>query len=337
MLSESSGPDIQAKVAFLRRPEAYPEGPRRVEVVETHMSWVFLTERDAYKLKKPVRNEFLDFSTLEARQGDCQAEMRLNRPLAGDVYRELVALTFGERVGLRLGGGGTPVDWLVRMRRLPADRMLDAVIRAGTLDPADVERLVVTLADFYRAAAPAAYRPDDYRRRLLREVRTNARALVAAELPAVQAQRVHAAQLAFLGRECGLLAERVRTGRLVEAHGDLRPEHICLEPKPVVIDRLEFRREFRIMDVAAELAFLAMECERLGAPHVGPRILEIYGDLSGDRPPARLVRFYQAHRASLRAKLALWHVRDVDPVEAETWVLRAQRYLDLAAVYASQC
>jgi uncharacterized protein len=336
MLSQSSCPDIQTKVAFLRRPEAYPDGPRGVEVLETHMSWVFLTERDAYKLKKPVRNEFLDFSTLEARQGDCQEEMRLNRLLARDVYRTLVALTVDERGGLQLQGAGSTVDWLVRMRRLPADRMLDAVIRAGALEPTDVERLARTLTHFYRAAVPVAFDPDVYRRRLLREVLANGRALTAPEIPAPQAQRIHAAQLAFLGREGAILRQRVREGRIVEAHGDLRPEHVCLEPEPVVIDRLEFNREFRIMDVADDLAFLAMECERLGAPDVGRRILEIYGELSGDRPPPRLVRFYQAHRACLRAKLALWHIRDVGAAEAAIWILRAQRYLDLAAVHAAQ-
>jgi aminoglycoside phosphotransferase family enzyme len=333
-----SFPDTQTKVDFLRRCEAYPDQPRRVDVVETHMSWVFLTDRYAYKLKKPVRYDFLDFSTLQARHRDCEEELRLNRPLAGDVYLELVSLAVDESGDMQLQGPGTVVDRLVKMRRLPAERMLDAVIRGGTVSLADVEGVVRVLADFYGAAARVTIRPEHYRRRLARDVEANQRALTApAGLPPAQVQWIHRALLAFLDRETAVLGQRARQGRIIEAHGDLRPEHICLEPRPVIIDRLEFNREFRVMDVADELAFLAMECERLGAPDVGRRVLDIYGDLSGDRPPVALVRFYQAYRASLRAKLALWHTTELGGSQAAAWMPRARGYLDIAALHAAQC
>ncbi len=302
------------------------------------MSWVFLTDRYAYKLKKPVRYDFLDFSTLQARQRDCEKELRLNRPLAGDVYLELVSLAVDESGDMQLQGAGTVVDRLVKMRRLPAERMLDSVIRGGTVSPADVERVVRVLADFYGAAARVPIRPEHYRRRLARDVEANQRALTTPDdLPLAQVQWVHRALLAFVDRESALLGQRARQGRIIEAHGDLRPEHICLEPRPVIIDRIEFNRGFRVMDVADELAFLAMECERLGAPDVGRRVLNIYGDLSGDRPPVALVRFYQAYRASLRAKLALWHTTELGGSQAAAWMPRARRYLDIAALHAAQC
>ncbi|MBI3915832.1 MAG: hypothetical protein HY322_02345 [Betaproteobacteria bacterium] len=140
-LSETREFPITEKVAFLRRPEAYAPAPHRVDVVETHMSWVFLADALVYKLKKPVRYEFLDFSTLEARRLNCQREVELNRRLAPDVYRGTVPLTLRSDGSLRLGGPGTTIEWLVEMRRLPADRMLDAAIRSHSVEPADVRAL----------------------------------------------------------------------------------------------------------------------------------------------------------------------------------------------------
>src|SRR5262249_4067578 len=130
---ELSLPTVEQKIAFLSRPEAYPEPTRRVEMKETHMSWVFLTDTKAWKLKKPVRYDFLDFSTREARRRDCEEELRLNRRLAPDVYYGIAPLTIDPQGGMRLAGAGETIDWLVRMRRLPADRMLDWAIANQTV------------------------------------------------------------------------------------------------------------------------------------------------------------------------------------------------------------
>jgi aminoglycoside phosphotransferase family enzyme len=263
---------LDDKVAFLKRPESYPEGPERVETVETHMSWVFLTDRFAYKLKKPVRYPFLDFSTLGARRRDCQEEVRLNRRLAGDVYVGIVALTADSDGNLQLGGDGETFDWLVEMRRLPARRMLDQVIGSRAVRKTDIRRVAKKLAEFYKGSRPVEIEPCEYRQRFQVDVAANLRELVTPEyrLSGATAKRVAAAQLELLGCEPELFAERVRDGRIIEAHGDLRAEHICLGPEPLIIDCLEFNRDFRILDPVDELAFLALDCERLGAPWTGP-------------------------------------------------------------------
>jgi aminoglycoside phosphotransferase family enzyme len=123
---------------------------------------------------------------------------------------------------------------------------------------------------------------------------------------------------------------------VVEGHGDLRPEHVYLGPEPAVIDCLEFNRDFRIQDWADELAYLAMECERLGSPGVGKVILETCCRALDDRPPATLIDFYKAYRALLRANLAIQHLRDEDVGDPEKWRLRTAEYLDLAETYAGR-
>ncbi|HET6520428.1 MAG TPA: hypothetical protein VFG47_11530 [Geminicoccaceae bacterium] len=327
------------KVAFLSRPDAYPERPRRVEPVETHMSWVFLTDRHAYKLKKPVRYDFLDFSTLEARRRDCADEVRLNRRLAPGVYLGTVPLTADAAGRLHLGGAGLPVEWLVRMRRLPAERTLDRVLRNGTADPDELRAVLMRLCRFYAAAPPVALAPADYRRRFEDDVRANLRELTRPDYGGPPRQReapsrVAAAQLDFLARRGDLLEARAREGRIVEAHGDLRPEHVyLLDPEPVIVDCLEFNRDFRLLDPADELAYLAVECDRLGAPEVGRLAFEIYRGVTGDAPPEALVAFYRSCRACLRAKIALWHL-DEPPVRTpERWLGMAGDYLALAEQY----
>ncbi len=327
--------ELAAKVAFLKRPDSYPDRPSAVEAVETHLAWVFLTDRHAYKLKKPVRYPFLDFTTVAARHRDAQDEVRLNRRLAPGVYLEVLALTSDDQGRLALGGDGTPVDWLVEMRRLPRERMLDHVIAAQTVDGVDGARLRAVaelLVAFYRGAARVPWSPLAYRERLRAEIADNARALAEPRygLPADVVIRTAAAQDAFLEGEASLLDARVSAGRIVEGHGDLRPEHICLGPPPAIIDCVEFNREFRMLDAVDELAYLAMECERLGAPSVGAMLLVHYRALADDRPSERLIHFYESVRAVLRAKLAAWHLDDPKVRYPSQWFNRAQAYLTLA-------
>ncbi len=324
--------DPQTKLAVLRDPATYPDSAS-VELVETHMSWVFLTERHAYKLKKPARTAYADFTTAEARRRDGETEIRLNRRLAEDVYLGLVALTRAPDRRLVLDGEGAPVDWLVKMRRLPAERMLDARIAQGRVEASRLRRAARRLAEFYRALPSENMGPDRYLARFRRDTTEARAALLRAtpDLDAERIERVSGAQLAFIERRGSGLA--ARAARVVEAHGDLRPQHICLLETPVVIDCLEFNRELRLLDPADELAFLALECERLGAPGVGATFLEVYGELSGDAPATRLIHFYKTHRACVRAKLALWH--PADDHTPDKWRRRAREYLALADRYAS--
>jgi aminoglycoside phosphotransferase family enzyme/predicted kinase len=327
--------DYAALVDFLCRPTTYPDRPTKVEVVETHISTVFLTDRYAWKLKKPVRYEFVDFSTVEARRKACEEEVRLNRRLARDVYLGVMPITQTPDGRLQLGGLGEPLDWLVQMRRLPADRFLDAMIRSRRLREIDISRVAALLADFYRQVPPLLVRPDDYRRRIEQHVRANLADLLLPEqgLSATVIKRIHSAQLQFLRLSSSVLDDRVRDGRIVDGHGDLRPEHICLESTPVVFDCIEFNPEFRQLDVVDELSFLAMECDALGAPAVGRRVLDAYCQASGDRPTAQLVSFYRSYRACVRAKVAAIRARQLTGPRREEALATAASYLRLADRY----
>ena len=302
------------------------------------MSWVFLTPRDAYKLKKPVRFPYLDFATLAARRHYCRAELRLNRRLAPAVYLGLRRLALGQDGRLRVDGTGRTVDWLVHMRRLPAARSLERKIKTGRVRPDEARAAADVLAAFFAARRPAPVRPAVYVGHFVREVKATRTDLLRPRYGAEPAtvERTVDALLKFLDRRSAILRRRVAMGRIVEGHGDLRPEHVYLIDPPAVIDCLEFDRRLRILDPADELAYLAMECDRLGAPAVGRAILGHALARLGDRPPVSLVAFYKAYRALLRARIAAWHLDDQSVRSPAKWRRRTRTYLRLAAGYAAR-
>jgi aminoglycoside phosphotransferase family enzyme len=326
-MTPSAAPSLAAKVAFLRRPDSYPEAPAEVRAIETHMSWLFLTEQRAYKLKKPFRRNGIDYSTPAMRRLNCRRELRLNRRLAADVYLDVLALTVNAAGQLALGGRDCRVDWLVRMRRLPGELTLERALETGTLQAADMRRIVARLVPFFAAAPPVAMAPAGYRRRLGNSVLLAAAQLRRAEfgLDAAAITALAADLETFGGEHAGLIA--ARGARVVEGHGDLRPEHIYLTTPPTIIDCIEFDRDLRLHDPVDELSFLAMECERCGHAQAQQWLFEAYRELSDDRPPAALVDYYKAHNAFRRARIAIWHLEDPDTGPREQWIRRAEQYL----------
>ena len=326
-----------AIVEMLMRPGSYPERPQGVSLVETHISWVFLTDRFVYKLKKPVHFDFLDFSTLEARRRACQDECRLNERMAPGVYLGIVPVTRAADGRLALNGRGSTVDWVVKMRRLPGDRMLDKLITTGQLSETDSERLATWLANYYQRLSPLCVGVDGYGENTERRVRGNRAEMLRPEhsLPEEVVKRCHAAQLRFLALEQAQLDHRVCDGRIVDGHGDLRPEHICLHNPPVVFDCIEFSDELRRVDVADEIAFLAMECDRLGAHRLGETIETAYRRVSGDYFSSALWNFYKCYRACVRSKVAALTAAGAEHAVALAARERALAYLTLADGYAA--
>lgn len=326
-------PPLADKVAFLSDPRSYPGPPLRVRTVETRMSWVFLTDEHAWKLKKPMHVDGVDLTHVEARARHCREEVRLNRRFTDDVYLGAVALRATPSGALSLAHEGRDVDWLVKMRRLPETLMLDRMIGTGAARPPDVRPVAEQLGRFYAASAPEPLTGAAFRARLAARIAEQVRECCRfpRHLPVALVEDVGERQLAFLEAHAGLLDARVDAGRVVEGHGDLRPEHVCLEVPPRIIDCLDFSRELRVVDAAEELGFLALECERLGAPRMRREIFDAYGSVSGDHPDARLVDFYQAVHASLRARLAIRHLDEAVPRHPEKWPALARDYLRLAA------
>jgi aminoglycoside phosphotransferase family enzyme len=322
---------LEDKVAFLRRPQSYAHSPSDVLTRETHMSWVFLAGNRVYKLKKPVHFPYLDFSTLDRREAACRAELALNRRLAPDVYLAVVPLVAGP-TGLHIGGAGPVIDWLVVMRRLDERLMLEHLIQSKRIDPAQIDRVVATLTQFYRQAPRVFISSAVHRERWRQNLINNRRVLLDARLglPAGLVRRIDQVQRRFLTWGAALLRGRVLNGHIVDGHGDLRPEHVWLGEPPKIIDCLEFNPGLRAVDPLDEFAYLGLECERLGSAWASERIRSRMAWAFHDGAPEPLFTFYRCQRATLRARLAIAHLLEPSPRAPEKWPKLACSYLRLA-------
>ena len=342
--NEPFGPDTEddvtplaCKVDYLSRPDTYIPASKTVITRETHMSWVFMAGDRVYKLKKPVKFPYLDFSTLERRASACWAEVSLNRRLAPDVYLGAVPLTVTP-AGYAIGGGGHIVEWLVVMRRLDESQTLEALLLAHKVSQAQVQRLADNLRGFYSHTPRVTMDPESYLVSLQKAAAVDRHVLLnpAFDLNQGTIERISNVQRCFLHQRHNILAERVQRRFILDAHGDLRPEHIWLGGSFPIIDCLEFNARLRSLDALDELAFLHLECERLGGRWVGEALRRRLAIFLDDDPATGLFVFYRINRAMLRARLSIAHLIDPNPRTPEKWPRLAQTYLAIAGADSRQ-
>jgi uncharacterized protein len=322
---------LPALVTALLDPAIYPHPADPVELVETHISWVFLAGDRVYKVKKPVNLGFLDFTTLTRRRFFCHEEIRLNRRLAPEVYLGVVELKgTGSRV--RFGGPGRTREVAVEMRRLPADRMLDRLVREDAVDPALMDAIAAAVARFHGVAetggeVDALGGIDTIRKNW--EENFAQTADFPADVLALECRRaVRVSVDAFLERDADRFAARIRAGRSRDCHGDLQAQHVCCTDPIQIFDCIEFNHRFRYGDTAGEIAFLAMDLDRLGRPDLATRFLNAYLEASGDWEAVPLLDFYRAYRAWVRGKVLGFQIADRPSLAAE-----ARGLFELAARY----
>jgi len=299
-------------VRDLLRPVAYGGSVRRVDFRATHASWVFLTETEVFKVKRPVDLGFLDYRTVEDRRRACLAEVRLNRRLAPDVYLGVVPVHRDDG-GHTLAGDGPAVDWAVHMRRLPDAASAAAHLAAGTLDALSLEKVARRLASFLREAATTpAFGALSTLAANVDENFAQTRPLIGDLIPARTFAEVEAFQRGLLAHHGDRFQARIAANRIREGHGDVRLEHIYFmgDGAPVIIDAIEFNDRFRCGDAAGEVAFLAMELEGAGRLDLAAGLVARFAEESDDFDLYRVLDFYLSYRAWVRGKVAAFVATD---------------------------
>lgn len=333
--------DTKTLLEAMSDPAFYPEPTTRVEVVQTHISFIFLTDRYAYKVKKAVDFGFLDYTTLERRRRLCHREVALNSRLSPEAYLGVVEIR--EKDGrLAVGGDGEVVEVAVRMVRLPEERMLRRVLARGEGGPELVRSIARMLATFH---AGAFISPELQAIKGLDGVRFNCvenfqqtERYIGTLLTDEMFNFIRTSTDLFLQRKRPLFARRLADGRIVDGHGDLHLDSICATDPVQIFDCIEFNERFRIQDTAEEMGFLAMDLEYAGHPELARVVIDEYIAASGDRELADLLSFYKAYRAYVRAKIHSFqtddpHVPDARKAELAT---TASRYYELAARYSTE-
>lgn len=328
-------------VRLLLEPGAYPHPVERVELVQTHISYVFLAGEFVYKMKKPVNFGFLDFTELEKRRYFCAEELRLNRRLCPEIYLEVLSLNRGDDGLLSLGGAGEPEEFLVKMVRLPAAGMMAGMVERGELSEKHLDLIVDRLVPFYQAAAGGP------------EIRSLGSAEAVAvnvlenftqtegfvgcpALSRAQFDLIGAYSRDFLQRE-QLFRQRQEGGWIREGHGDLYSANICFSPAAVYIfDCIEFNQRFRCCDQAGDIAFLAMDLDFHGLEDLSRYFVEQFAARSDDPGLMTMLPFYCCYRAYVRGKIGLFtaHAPEVDPATKAGALAQAGRYFALAERYA---
>ncbi len=328
-------------VETMLRPDFYPHRPESVELVQTHISYVFIAGQEVYKVKKPVDFGFLDFTTLEKRKFYCGEEVRLNRRLAPGAYLGVAEIR-EVAGGLSLAGDGKVAEYAVRMRRLPQDRMLKGLLQEGAVDISVMDAVARKVADFH-AAAETGGRIDevggiDTIRHNHDENFDQTAKYRGITIPAHQWAFTRDYIAFFMDRNGDLLRRRVAEHRIRDCHGDLHLEHICLAGEIVIFDCIEFNERFRFEDTAAEVAFLAMDLDYNGYPEWAEAFVEAYIRHSGDEAVRTLLNFYRCYYAFVRGKVVSFRLDDRAIGEEGRREARkmAEKYFDWAYTYAAR-
>jgi aminoglycoside phosphotransferase family enzyme/predicted kinase len=316
----------------------YPHRPAHIELEQTHISFVLLAGDRVYKVKKPVRFAFLDFSTLERRRHYCHEEVRLNRRLAPRTYQGVVALRrCGDGFALADESAADAIEYAVHMQRLPAHRILTALLDRGTATTDVIDAIAVTLAAFHAAAdaGPDVARGGDPSviERLMDEDFAEVDAFHGDTISAGDDATIRGFCRTFLRRHNALLRRRQAEGRIRDGHGDLHTEHICCTEPLTIFDCIEFNPAFRHRDVAAEIAFLAMDLVYRARADLAEHLIARYGALTNDPELPALIPFYACHRAYIRGKVDSLKSREPEVGDPERAAARTSAIRHFALSY----
>ena len=334
-------------VQFLLKPQSYAHPVDTVELVQTHISYVFLAGDFVYKFKKPVNFGFLDFSDLAKRRYCCEQELLLNRRLCPDIYLGLVKLhQQGDSFSLSdvddASGAGEVIEYGVQMRRMPEERMMLNLIRSGALQETHIDELVKVLVPFYQQAETGGDidgfgRAEAVAVNVLENFDQTREFIGQGALSQKQFDGISTYARAILA-DAPRFQKRIDAGRIRDCHGDLYSANICLAEKPYIYDCIEFNQRFRYSDVASDVAFLAMDLDYHGLGGLSSRFIESFVATSGDTDLPDMLDFYKCYRAYVRGKIGLFTASDqaVDAAIRKQNLDNAARYFVVAEKYATK-
>jgi aminoglycoside phosphotransferase family enzyme len=325
-------------VEALMKPETYDEDPGSIELVQTHISFVFLTRNFAYKVKKAVNLGFLDFTTLEKRRFFCEKELELNRRLCGDMYLEVVPINKADAIKIK--GEGETVEYAVKMKRMPQKTMMSKLLEENKVDDRLVDRIAKVIAEFHSKA--------ETNRRIsefgsLAIIETNwkenydqTEEFIGKTISKEDFELIRNRVNNFMKRNEAVFEKRVTAGRVRDCHGDIHSGNIFVTNGIYIFDAIEFNERFRYSDVAADVAFLAMDLDFRERIDLSSFFIERYVEYSGDQELTKLLLFYKCYRACVRGKVVSFKLKDlsISSEDKSTAIREAKAYFKLASTYA---
>jgi len=325
-------------VEALMKPEAYDEEPGKIELTQTHISFVFLTRNFVYKVKKAVDLGFLDFTTLEKRRFFCEKELELNRRLCGEMYLEVVPINRSNIIKIK--GEGKPIEYAVKMKRMPQEKMMNKLLEENKVNSKLIDEIAKIIAEFHSKA--------ETNRRIsefgsLAIIETNwkenfeqTQEFVSKTISMKDFKFIRERIDDFMNRNVSFFEKRMAERRVRDCHGDIHSGNIFVTDRIYIFDAIEFNERFRYSDVASDIAFLAMDLDFKGRTDLSSFFVEKYVKYSGDQELTKLLPFYKCYRAYVRGKVISFKLQDpnVGSEEKGAAMKEAKAYFKLASAYA---
>ena len=332
--------NLPSYIQYLQQESSYPHSAADISLVQTHISFVLLAGDYVYKWKKPVDFGFLNFSTLEKRQYYCEQELQLNRRLCPDLYEELVTIN-KDGEGFCLNGSGEVVEYGIRMVRMPEEKMMGRVMAARELTRDHLDAIIDQLVPFYEAAAGDGEirefgKATSVAVNVLENFEQTENFVDQGAITREQFDAIVSYSKEFLSDEDRFQA-RIDAGKIRDCHGDMHSANICLSDPVYIFDCIEFNERFRYTDVAADVAFLAMDLDFHGETELSNYFIEQFAAKSADPELMDMLNFYKCYRTYVRAKIALFTASDpaVDEKTTAACIEQAQKHFLLAEHYAT--
>jgi len=330
--------DQKQVVEALMKPEAYDEDAGSIEVVQTHISFVFLTKQFVYKVKKAVKFGFLDFTTLEKRRFFCEKELKLNRRLCGDMYLEVVPINKASAVKIK--GEGETIEYAVKMKRMPQEKIMSKLLEENKVDDKLVDRIAKIIADFHSKAETNS-RISEFGS--FAAIETNwkenfeqTEEFIGKTISTEDFKLIRDKVENFMKKNTPLFKKRIEESRVRDCHGDIHSGNIFVTDKIYIFDAIEFNERFRYSDVAADMAFLAMDLDFKEHIDLSNFFVKKYVEYSGDQELTKLLPFYKCYRACVRGKVVSFKLKDphVRSEEKSMATEEAEAYFKIAATYS---
>jgi len=329
-------------IEALKDPSAYDEKVNSIRLLQTHISYVFLTGRYAYKIMKPVNFGFLDFTTLEKRRFYCEEELRLNRRLCGDMYIDVLPITLSGGL-VKINGSGKVVEYTVKMKEFPQEALMSELLKKDKVNMNIMDEIAKMLSDFHSKAETnreiESYGSIDTVKFNWDENFDQTRDFIGKTIRSQDYFFIHRTVQKFLGKKKDLFILRQRKGRIKECHGDLHSGNIFIADRIYIYDAIEFNKRFRYCDVASDIAFLMMDLEFLGKKNLSSHFLAKYVEYSGEEEDfLEILPFYECYRAYVRGKVTSFKLDDPNITEEEKDSSKktAEKYFEMSRLYAEQ-
>jgi hypothetical protein len=322
----------------LMKPEAYDEESGRIEMMQTHISFVFLTKNYVYKVKKAVNLGFLDFTTLEKRRFFCEKELELNKRLCGDMYIEVVPINKSNVVKVK--GKGETIEYAVKMKKIPQERMMSHLLEEKKVDNTLIDSIAKIIVKFHSEAETnkriSEFGSFDTIETNWKENFEQTQNFIGKTISMKDFKLVRESITDFMRRTAPSFKIRAEIGRVRDCHGDIHSGNIFVADRIYIFDAIEFNERFRYSDVASDIAFLAMDLDFKGRTDLSDFFVERYIEYSGDRELTKILPFYKCYRAYVRGKVVSFKLEDpsVNCQEKKRAIREAMAYFQLASAYA---